>query len=448
MRNVTVKYLHQDKRTGSFVYRRRVPKSLAGLVDKSEFIAVLGRTQVEAVVQYGQYHERVEHMVSLAKNGVTGFSPIEQQKRLAALLREWGADPHGPGRDLNELTWRDEAAERLVGEYRDEETGQYRMVPEEKAALAGALLEGVGKEEPEVTVTDAFKFYLEEKALTLPDQRKKQVQRFARAERNLTFVLGGDKPVGRITRADARAWRDMREGQKVSPATIRREMNDIRAVINLANSELSAGEANPFNGLKTKKDALGRQKQRKSLPQSVIDGVYEDLSRATQRGSEELRQIWTLIDWTGARPSEVRMLTQKEIVIDHAVPHIVVQARSDRTLKSDWSERKIPLVGEALEVASEVVGRAGGCEYAFPRFGAPGGQDRLSQALRKYVRNHTGDPKHVPYSLRHNMKDRMRKAEVASGVFNPSLFLLEKKVSQASFATFNSGPSASASAFV
>ncbi len=35
---------------------------------------------------------QIEHLVSLAKFGVTGLSPIEQSKKLAALLESWDAD--------------------------------------------------------------------------------------------------------------------------------------------------------------------------------------------------------------------------------------------------------------------------------------------------------------------------------------------------------------------
>lgn len=412
MRNITVKYLKQDKRSGSYVYRRRVPKVLEKMVTKREFIEVVGKTQQEAIVRYGPVHERIEHLVALAKNGVTGLSPKEQSDRLAALLASWGADPYGPGQDDNERTWREEAADRLVAKYQDPHTGEYRGVPEQDGILAGVLVAGVERTPPKVTVTDAFKFYLEEKADPILEKRKKQKQRFARAERNLTFVLGGDRAICNISREDARKLRDMRENAGVSPSTVSREMNDIRAVINLANSELSAGETNPFNGLKLKKASVARQKQRSPLPQKIIDAVYKDLQQSTLRDAKALLQIWTLLDHTGARPSEISKFRRAEFLFNHPVPHIVIQPGKDRSLKSEWSERRVPLVGAALEVAEEVVAAASGGEFAFPRFASAGGGDRLSQALTKRVRAHSEDPKHVPYSLRHNMKDRMRSAEV------------------------------------
>lgn len=407
MRNVTVKYLRQNKRTGSFEYRRRVPRVLEGLVKKREFLKVLGKTQGEAVMHYGREHERIEHMVSLAKHGVTGLSPLEQSTRLAALLESWGADPHSYGRDDNERTWREEAAAGLVDKYQDPLTGEYVGVPEEDGAIAGVLLTGVSKETPQVTVTDAFAAYLTEHSHKIPEQRKKQKQRFRRSEKNLLFILGGDKPLVEVNRTKARAWRNMRAKQ-VAPSTVRRERNDIGAVFSWAISELDgSGETNPFSGMKIAGAVESRQDQRLPLDQSVIDKVYKNL-----RPHKDLSQIWTLLDYTGARVGEIRMLLVSEIVIDDPVPHIVIQPRPDRTLKSKWSERKIPLVGAALVIAEALTkGRDGG-EYAFRQYATKGGLDRLSQVLNRMIREYTDNPKHVAYSLRHNMKDRMRLAEV------------------------------------
>jgi len=78
MRNLTVKYLRENKRTGSFEYRRRVPKTLEGMVKQREFLEVLGKTLSEATTRYGVQHERIEYLVAPAKHGVTGLSPPEQ----------------------------------------------------------------------------------------------------------------------------------------------------------------------------------------------------------------------------------------------------------------------------------------------------------------------------------------------------------------------------------
>jgi integrase len=51
---------------------------------------------------------------------------------------------------------------------------------------------------------------------------------------------------------------------------------------------------------------------------------------------------------TGARPSEIINLSMARIVLDAEIPYIRIQAEG-RLLKTDHSERDIPLVGLALE---------------------------------------------------------------------------------------------------
>ncbi|MDO6732887.1 site-specific integrase [Marinovum sp. 2_MG-2023] len=408
MKNVTVKYVKKSARDGHYVYRRRVPKVLAGKIPQTEFVKTLGRTLQDALVNYGPFHQRIEHMIALAKNGVTSLSPAEQRDRLVAMLQSWNADPHSPGRDDNERTWREVEADKLIDRYQNPETGEYEGVPEETHHVATALLGGVSAIAPGPTVTDAFKFYLEENAKSIPEQRKKQIQRFARAEKSLIAVLRADKLVSDITRADARKWRDMREAAGVSPATIKRERSDISTVVSTAISELDVPGINPFIGLKLKKAVEGRHEEREPLPPEVIVGVYSQLAK-----QPELLRVWTLLDFTGARPSEIRDLLASEIVLDHDVPHIVIRERYDRTLKTTWSRRTIPLIGDALQVAQDLVrGRNDPTSPVFPRYHGEGGMDRMSQALNRRIRKLTKNPKHVTYSLRHNMKDRMRQAEV------------------------------------
>ncbi|SPF79583.1 site-specific integrase [Pseudoprimorskyibacter insulae] len=407
MRNLTVKYLKLDAVRNKYFYRRRVPAALVTMIGRAEFNRVLGRTFQESITLYGQYHQEIEHIVQLAKVGVTSKSPAEEQKALVAFLKVWGADPHSKGRDDNEHTWRSFVADRMLDPYQDSDTGEFLNVPAEVGAVAGALLEGVPVELPEPTITDAFKVYLEENAKPIPEQRKKQEARFRRSERNLIGVIGRDKLVSELTRQDARAWRDRRLQQGVSPSTVTRERNDISAVISFAISELDAGGENPFKGVKMPKKVTSRQKEREALPDDVIRSMYETL-----KAKPDLWQIWTLLDHTGARPSEIRMLRRNEIVLDDPIPHLVIQLHEDRTLKTTWSERKIPLVGLALKAAQDAHSGPHRGEFAFQRYASAGGMDRLSSALQSRLRRFTKDTKHTAYSLRHNMKNRMRAAEI------------------------------------
>jgi site-specific recombinase XerD len=72
----------------------------------------------------------------------------------------------------------------------------------------------------------------------------------------------------------------------------------------------------------------------------------------------------------------------------------------------------VPLLGDALEAAQAAVKASEGSAYLFPRYARERGPDAASAALMKHLRGFTTDKRHKVHSLRHGMKDRMRKAGV------------------------------------
>lgn len=144
----------------------------------------------------------------------------------------------------------------------------------------------------------------------------------------------------------------MRLKTGVALSTVRREGKDISAVISTAISELGGLETNPFKRMKMPAPVTPRQDERDPLPAKVIEGVYSALSK-----EPALLAVWTLLDFTGARPSEVRQLTAGEVNLSDPVPHIVIKEGEGRSLKTSWSTRRVPLVGEAAKVAKALVKR-------------------------------------------------------------------------------------------
>ena len=128
---------------------------------------------------------------------------------------------------------------------------------------------------------------------------------------------------------------------------------------------------------------------------------------------DELKLIWRLLEATGCRLSEITGLRTIDVVTDTDIPHIDVEWHEERRVKTEVSRRKVPLIGDALVAAQEAVEAAGDAHMLFPRYGREGGGDAASAALMKRVRSVTMDPKVVVHSLRHNMKDRLRKAKVS-----------------------------------
>ena len=119
--------------------------------------------------------------------------------------------------------------------------------------------------------------------------------------------------------------------------------------------------------------------------------------------NEEARDAVYAVMETGARPSEIVNLTAAQIVLDAPIPFIRIRAEG-RVLKTEHSERDIPLVGLALDAMRRH-------PDGFPRYFDKGSS--LSATLMKHFGKHELLPtdKHKIYSFRHSFKDRLKAVE-------------------------------------
>ncbi|WP_394326137.1 DUF6538 domain-containing protein [Rhodobacter capsulatus] len=68
---LVLKHVEQT-RSGSWQYRRRVPKDVSEVIPKREFKRKLGDSQREALAAYPQYHAQVERVIEAAKKRMAG----------------------------------------------------------------------------------------------------------------------------------------------------------------------------------------------------------------------------------------------------------------------------------------------------------------------------------------------------------------------------------------
>jgi integrase len=113
---------------------------------------------------------------------------------------------------------------------------------------------------------------------------------------------------------------------------------------------------------------------------------------------------------TGLRPSEIVNLQEQTIVLDASVPHVRIIA-DGRRLKTEQSERDIPLVGVALKALQMH-------PSGFPRY-----RDKssvLSATINKFLFENGLRPTkdHTLYSLRHSFKDRLVAAEAPDSLID------------------------------
>ncbi|WP_292654750.1 integrase [Mesorhizobium sp.] len=275
-------------------------------------------------------------------------------------------------------------------------------------AVAGAVAR------PDDKISEALKLYFYEIArdeirTKSPDQKKRWK---AKREMSVDVFIGlvSDKPMGEITRDDARAvhkyWLDRIAPEKGrgdrSASTGNRNMGNLRTLYADYFRHLGFPEQkNPFA------DLSFADKSKRTRPPFATDWIRGKIFApgALAALNDEARGIVLAFAETGARPSELANLHTGVIHVDHKVPHISVEPRDDpddpREIKTASSVRKIPLVGVALEVSKKH-------PSGFPRY-----KDReasLSALLNKHFKSHGLFPTddHTVYSLRHSFEDRMK----------------------------------------
>lgn len=105
-------------------------------------------------------------------------------------------------------------------------------------------------------------------------------------------------------------------------------------------------------------------------------------------------------------------LRKSDVVLDAAVPHIIIKRHDLRRVKTDAAERKVPLVGEALWAAEQGMKTKG--DLLFPAFAlskpdTPVNVASASAALNKWLKDNklVGEGQTI-HSFRHAMRDRLR----------------------------------------
>jgi integrase len=421
---------HVEKtKSGTWQYRRRVPKAVSAIITKLEFKQKLGDSEREALKAWPAVHERVEKEVAQARlclsQGVaimrgdsTEREAYAEALRRRADLIEAGASDY----DL-ELT-----AESLAEKFEQDDWLPQNVPPVDRHTINLLRLGPARHRPPEPTLSDALKLYLKEHVEADKADADSRVAGFAtRVVKSAIEAMGRDPVLTTINREDARNVRDHMldrikvtgrgVGGRVSAATVTRELSVLTAIVNFAKTEFDLGEAlqNPFRRLTVASAAKGQGQKasdkRDPLPPKVLE---ETRRRVIERASPALALIWRLLEGTGCRLAEVTGLRVEDVDVTGELPLIKIEPNALRGLKTETSRRQVPLIGDALEAAREALELPRTGSMLFAEYGRKRGSDAASAALMKHLRAVSGNEKHVLHSLRHNMKDRLVLAEVAS----------------------------------
>jgi len=227
------------------------------------------------------------------------------------------------------------------------------------------------------------------------------------AERIVGYLVQchGDKPIDSYGGNDAALFREWLTARGLSASSVKRAFSIIKAIINLAISELGVEIRNVFSGV-----YLPEVTNAKTRAPIKGDGL-KLIQRKCLELDDELRWIVALLSDTGMRLGEAVGLLVQDLVLDAEVPHVIIRPYDHRPLKTASSRRIVPLVGMALWAAQRVVESARNA-YCFPRYNTTSttNTNSASAALNKWLKSISKDNL-VIHGFRHGMRDRLRAIE-------------------------------------
>jgi integrase len=183
--------------------------------------------------------------------------------------------------------------------------------------------------------------------------------------------------------------------------SVRRAFTCVKAIFNFGLAEYGLDCANPFARIH-----MPDAKDKKRLP--IPTDTIREIQSACFEIDDDLRWLVALISDTGMRLSEAAGLAIADICLDHEVPHINLRPHPWRRLKTQQSERQIPLVGAALWAAERLVAEEEG-QWCFPRYTNAEGcnGNSASAALNKWLKAKFSSEA-VVHGFRHSFRDRLR----------------------------------------
>ena len=232
--------------------------------------------------------------------------------------------------------------------------------------------------------------------------------------RSLRYLIDilGDKPIDKYLRHDALQLRDTFLKRNLSVSSIKRNFNNINAVIGLVARELASPEPNTFRGLFFQEPL--EQTKRSTIPIKQVKVLQAECSKA----DDEARWLLALISDTGMRLSEAVGLKKEDIILTDDISHISIIPHPWRRLKTIESKRKVPLIGASLWGVKRSFIELDG-DFLFPSFcdGQVMKSNSVSARLNKWLKLRIGN-EYVIHSLRHSFRDRLRSIDCPNEIID------------------------------
>ena len=373
---------------GSFRYKRNVPLHLRALIGKATLYRQLGDSYKEAMQNLPLVHARIEAL-------------LEGKKEKSARDRSIEIIRGALGDEVADMV-----LANAVPEYSEIEDALNELGKAlHKQKLPSEIVEQVysGKLRQEViTLETVLKDYVAYKSDT-PKAEKEITQRVERLRKDMQHIYGKQKlkyvSLSDISRQDANDLRDHLLS-RVSANSAVRMLGVVRTAINHAIVEHSLNIPNVFTNLRIK-GAGASKLDRLPLSDTQIVNLEAAYSNDTTAWA-----LFVCLRDTGCRVSEIAGLRVKDCDTDKEC--LIISPTPWRTLKTNNSQRSVPLSPEAIKALEEVSQGKDPEAPLFPQYAKERGGDNCSAMLMKRLRTIITDKKLTMHSLRHRMKDKLR----------------------------------------
>ena len=387
------------KRSGVWHYLRRVPAEYAHF-DKRGNVKLSTKIRVASDrkgTKAGPIAARMNETLEAYWRGLADRKTAEaKQTYLDAvkLARSLGLDYQTPAvtamAPIEEVLAR---IETLIA------SGMMNNAPMRRAAL-GAI------DKPPIMLSSLFSEYEQTQRIALAKMSPDQVRKWTSAKKRAVEILieqKGDKPLHQLSRDDALSYSDWWEDRVltdgIGAGTANKNISHIGGMIRAVNKRLKLGLDDVFAATRIQG---GRDGQRAPFAVEFIRDVILAPGKLNELNEEARDAVYAMME-TGARPSEIVNLTAAQIVLDAPIPFIRIRAEG-RVLKTEHSERDIPLVGSGA-------GRHASASQRLPAILRQGIEPvrHVDEALYKH--GLLPSEKHSIYRFRHSFKDRLKAVE-------------------------------------
>lgn len=275
--------------------------------------------------------------------------------------------------------------------------------PAEQKAILGLM------EPPKLSMIEAFERFwahIEDERNGLShDQARVKRNGYLKALSNFREAVGDIGMYG-VERQHAMAfrtwWLKRLKEKGLKPHTGNKDINALRRMIS-TNFDIDGVETpNPFARIKLKDEV---QVPRSPLGAEQIQKLIKP--DAMPKLAPEFACLFRLLVNTGMRPVEAIGLELSDVILNHDVPHVHVRRNAVRGLKTDHSERVLPLLGVSLDAARQLVASGG--------WGKQAGKNMYATSVINKAMRESGvglDKRQSLYSLRHWFQDQLTKRDV------------------------------------